>query len=280
MTTLAEFFRKGRGSLANQQRTQAHLPHQNTKIFFGSRPKDDKKDGQMIKKIFAAILLLSFPLCAKASFYSEQISPTLERGFSKDALPLWSAGILATLLIEPLNKDIQDQYGNHQLLSAEQSSWGDHYIRYGGNILITLVQLYFDPENAYPHIRGLFFTGAFTHLLKVSVNEERPNHSDHYSFPSGHTSAAFSSATSLAYAYGWKAGVPAFSMALLTGASRIADDMHWASDVVAGAFLGVIWGQASFYKLTSTSGKITGEQSHWMPTYEKGQLSMSYTYQF
>lgn len=44
--------------------------------------------------------------------------------------------------------------------------------------------------------------------------------------------------------YGWKAGVPAFLLAAGVGASRLSDDVHWASDVVAGATLGIWMGYA------------------------------------
>ena len=43
--------------------------------------------------------------------------------------------------------------------------------------------------------------------------------------------------------YGWKIGVPAYALAGLMGASRIHEDKHWLSDVVAGAALGYIAGR-------------------------------------
>ena len=58
---------------------------------------------------------------------------------------------------------------------------------------------------------------AVTQVGKVLVDEERPNDQDDDSFPSGHTTKAFSSATTLYRRYGWRAGVPAYAVATLTG---------------------------------------------------------------
>jgi len=63
---------------------------------------------------------------------------------------------------------------------------------------------------------------------------------DHASFPSGHTTAAFAVASVLAFGYNDKPwiGITSYTVASLVGLSRINDDKHWASDVVAGAALG------------------------------------------
>jgi membrane-associated phospholipid phosphatase len=64
-------------------------------------------------------------------------------------------------------------------------------------------------------------------------------------FPSGHTAAAFATATVLARHTDrtWlRAGL--YGAAALTGWSRMNDDKHWLSDVAAGAALGVLAGRA------------------------------------
>ena len=59
------------------------------------------------------------------------------------------------------------------------------------------------------------------------------------SFPSGHTSVAFSTATSLYLAYPkWYVAVPAFAYAASVGYSRMYLGMHYPSDVLAGAVIG------------------------------------------
>jgi hypothetical protein len=79
--------------------------------------------------------------------------------------------------------------------------------------------------------------------IKAIVRRERPNGSNNQSFPSGHTSNAFALATVAERHYGWRAGVPAYLLAATMGASRMKQDMHYFSDVVAGATLGYIVGR-------------------------------------
>lgn len=60
-----------------------------------------------------------------------------------------------------------------------------------------------------------------------------------YSFPSGHTSAAFATATSLSMAYPkWYVIAPSFLWAGTVGYSRMHLGVHYPSDVLAGALVG------------------------------------------
>jgi membrane-associated phospholipid phosphatase len=65
------------------------------------------------------------------------------------------------------------------------------------------------------------------------------------SFPSGHTTVAFAAATVYALEYANKTWVPifAYTAASLIGFSRITENKHWATDVLAGAALGYLTGK-------------------------------------
>lgn len=65
------------------------------------------------------------------------------------------------------------------------------------------------------------------------------------SFPSGHTTSAFAVASVVAWQYKDTPWVPvaAYSLATLAGLSRIYDNRHWVSDVVAGAIFGTVTGR-------------------------------------
>jgi membrane-associated phospholipid phosphatase len=74
--------------------------------------------------------------------------------------------------------------------------------------------------------------------LKATVPRTRPDGAPH-SFPSGHSSAAFATADVVEQHFGWKAGVPAYIGAAYIGASRIAEQHHFLSDVVFGSAIGI-----------------------------------------
>ena len=82
---------------------------------------------------------------------------------------------------------------------------------------------------------------TLTGAIKMSVRRGRPDGTQ-FSFPSGHTSVSFASATVLQRHYGWKAGVPAYAVASYVAASRIHDRRHFLSDVAFGAAVGIVSG--------------------------------------
>jgi len=91
--------------------------------------------------------------------------------------------------------------------------------------------------------RAQVLSGGMTQGLKFAIRRERPDHGRN-SFPSGHASAAFASATVIERTFGWKAGVAAYATAAYVGVSRLSENKHFASDVAFGAAIGIISGRA------------------------------------
>lgn len=81
-------------------------------------------------------------------------------------------------------------------------------------------------------------TAAATLILKYSVREWRPDHSNRHSFPSGHTAVTFASAAFLQRRYGWAYGAPAYALATYVGWGRVFARKHHWWDVLAGAAIG------------------------------------------
>lgn len=106
-------------------------------------------------------------------------------------------------------------------------------------------------------VKTFIITGIINYIPKNIFHRERPfldnnpfvwhgpfkNFKDH-SFPSGHTMSAFAMATIVSSEYKEYKIVPVicYSIATLTGFSRINDNKHWASDVLMGGVLG--WAMA------------------------------------
>lgn len=119
-------------------------------------------------------------------------------------------------------------------------------------IFITLIILLLDPHQSMAFLGAglLAYAGEVSLylVLKNTIKRDRPaarietyqawiTPSDQFSFPSGHTAAAFVFACLLLQFYPLFA-IPAFIWASLIGASRVLLGVHYPSDIAAGALLG------------------------------------------
>lgn len=93
-------------------------------------------------------------------------------------------------------------------------------------------------------IRAQLLTGVLTHSLKLIARRHRPagdfeSSTKTYSFPSGHASASWTSATVIWRHFGWRAGLPASALAAFAAGSRLPQHEHYLSDVLFGSALGI-----------------------------------------
>ena len=105
--------------------------------------------------------------------------------------------------------------------------------------------------------KGLYIAGsmaisaATTLAMKYSINRDRPFKTYPFidkqtdggspSFPSGHTSNAFATATAMTFAFPkWYVATPAFAWASAVGYSRMHLGVHYPSDVIVGAAVGAV----------------------------------------
>jgi membrane-associated phospholipid phosphatase len=104
-------------------------------------------------------------------------------------------------------------------------------------------------RNAYTCLVATAISGGITLAMKYVIDRERPfitytdikqkSKAGSPSFPSGHTSSAFATATSLTLAYPkWYIIAPSYAWAGTVGYSRMHLGVHYPSDVLAGALIG------------------------------------------
>jgi membrane-associated phospholipid phosphatase len=108
-------------------------------------------------------------------------------------------------------------------------------------------------------IESVVVSGLFTASIKEISHRHRPTSGDPYnrwdgprfssenqSFPSGHATAVFSTATIISSEYREKPLIVilSYGLATATALSRINDNKHWASDVIVGSVIGHFTAQA------------------------------------
>lgn len=107
----------------------------------------------------------------------------------------------------------------------------------------------------YDITQAFVVNAMYTGALKHVTGRVRPDGSDNFSFPSGHTSNAVAWATVVEHHYGPRLGIPAYVAAGLIGASRLEKNAHHLSDVVAGASLGYVIGRTVVREDGKSAGK-------------------------
>ena len=81
-------------------------------------------------------------------------------------------------------------------------------------------------------------------FIELSVNQLLPHTAS--SFPSGHATFFFAMATAI-YLYNKKWGIGFFIAATLITVSRVIAGIHYPSDIIGGAVIGVLVAYATFY---------------------------------
>jgi hypothetical protein len=129
---------------------------------------------------------------------------------------------------------------------------GSDYVQFGTAIGLYVVGRYMLPHeggsksNKVSHLgfdmlRALIVSQSLTQGIKVAVQRPRPT-GECCSFPSGHASAAFATASVIERHLGFRGAVPTFAIASYVAMSRLHDNRHFLSDVLFGGALGMASG--------------------------------------
>lgn len=123
-------------------------------------------------------------------------------------------------------------------------------------------------RSGYKGAIAITFAVATSTGLKYLVNRKRPFaeypaeitqrdlHVGPFSFPSGHTTAAFASATALSLSYKkWYVTVPSFIYAGFVGYSRMRLGVHYPTDLLGGMVIGIGAGLLTWQLDKAINGK-------------------------
>jgi hypothetical protein len=132
---------------------------------------------------------------------------------------------------------------------------------------------------------GIMAVATFS--LKKVTNRLRPDGSDRYSFPSGHTGNAFAAAEFMAQEYGDKSpwyGIAGYSFATATAIYRVYNHDHWFSDVIAGAGFGILSTKAAYLIYPLFRNKLfhsnnSNKNTSLMPSFGNGTVGFAFTKQ-
>jgi membrane-associated phospholipid phosphatase len=170
---------------------------------------------------------------------------------SKENFALISLGFLAAMAGRPADQPLSDTLSGSLPLEDvfdPGKTVGGAPLQMGGALAAyTIGRFTGHPKVAQVGadlLRAQMVAQVVTTGVKIAVRRTRPDGTQ-YSFPSGHSSVTFASATILQRHFGWKVGLPAYGIASYVAASRIQEKRHYLSDVVFGAALGIAIGRTA-----------------------------------
>jgi len=136
------------------------------------------------------------------------------------------------------------------------------------------------------YLMSNLFMGGIVYSVKNISHELRPDASDYYSFPSGHTAASFVGAEFLRQEYKdvspWY-GVAGYAMATTTAYLRMHNNKHWFSDVVAGAGVGIASTKLAYWLYPKIQGKLFKDKpmkTIAMPYFQNGSVGLGLVHRF
>ncbi len=181
-------------------------------------------------------------------------------------------------------KDIRNSFGNNYNTNVED------YLTFAPMAQMYIADLagvksknnWFD-QSKYLFISNLFSVGI-TQLIKKSNQKLRPN-GEADSFPSGHTTIAFTNATALYHELHDSSPILAYSgyaFATTVGFFRMANNRHYLSDVLVGAGIGIAVTNLVYYfkplKNFNPFKKVKNISVY--PSYKDNSYGLYASYQF
>jgi len=172
---------------------------------------------------------------------------------SRESLIILGIGGAGALAVHPFDQRLTDDFRSSGTLDSffePADVAGGGFVQDGGAAAVWLAGALSHSQRlkavGEDLVRAQIVNTTLTQSIKFAADRRRPD-GGRWSFPSGHTSASFTTATVLERRFGWKAGVPAYAVAAYIGSSRLQANRHFASDVVFGAAIGIVAGRSATF---------------------------------
>ncbi len=257
----------------------------------------------MKKRIILTGLLIISQLCAYAQ--EPSVSPdsiARKKEHSHTAIKVGSVLLPAAMItygVVSLESHAAQQldYSTRNELIEDRSMWyngWDNYFQFSP--AIAAFGMKFCGVESKHNLSDMFLIYTLSNVLETAIvyttkqitPRERPDGSNYHSFPSGHTATAFVAAEFLHQEYKDKSvwiSVGGYTMATMIGVSRVYNNRHWVSDVVAGAGIGILTTKVVYWTypwMKRTFGRKGKPMNALIfPSYNYGGgLSMNLSYVF
>ncbi len=214
--------------------------------------------------------------------FGRDLGGTLKTSFWGWGALGFAGGIGLTAALLPVDDPLNDAWTENSLFGETGNDvlgWVFNPVVYGGVSLFTWIAA---GNTDHPKLaltsrtvfEALLISMAITFVGKAAFRRERPD-GGNFSFPSGHTTAAFSTAAVLTVFYGWKGALPSYAVATVVALNRLDDKSHFLTDVVMGAVIGTVVGvgAARFQKKDKPNYFLT-------PQVSRDRTTLSFTYIF
>ncbi len=204
---------------------------------------------EVIKGILIIECVFSSTLECNAQTDSIQQNSKSEFHFKREILPLGLVTLGSALNYSNFRYFVKEKIGNTTNIRL------DNYIQYA-----PIAELYVADLSGVKHKNTVWnqtkylaiselITSGIVQSLKLITKVPRPNGGT-LSFPSGHTSNAFCSATVLYHEFSdsnLPLAISGFGFSTATGILRITNNRHWIADVVAAAGIGILVTDLVYY---------------------------------
>ncbi len=172
----------------------------------------------------------------------DQLRRALSHLQDTDLLHALAVGGVGAMSVAPWDGEIVEFARDRHWLGRDAGrigKWAGHRWTVGAEMLLVPVVGWAIGHDALRDAGLLLWpaqlaTQAVVQGLKYSTRRSRPDRGELVSFPSGHASGAWTTATVLHDRFGAKVGVPAYAAALYIGLSRLQANKHHLSDVIFG----------------------------------------------